>query len=203
MNLSELLNSQMGKSVVTNVAAQLGMNEKDAANAVNIAIPAILAGMSRNAQSPQGATSLNNALESKHDGSLLDNLAGMLQGNSSALQQDGDGILGHIFGSQKPAVEQGISQKTGISMQKIGPLLAILAPIVMAYLGKQKRQTNTGAGGLGDLLGGLLGGGQTQAQPQQRQSGGGLMDMLGGMLDKNNDGNIVDDLLGGFLGGRK
>lgn len=201
MDLSELLNSPMGRSIVNNVAGQLGMNEREATNAVNIAIPAILAGMSRNAQSPQGANSLNNALESKHDGSLLDNLAGMLQGNSSALQQDGDGILGHVFGPQKQAVEQGISQKTGISMQKIGPLLAILAPIVMAYLGKQKRQTNTGAGGLGDLLGSILGGGQPQAQTQR--SGGGLMDMLGGVLDKDGDGNIVDDLLGGFLGGKR
>ncbi|MDO5522684.1 MAG: DUF937 domain-containing protein [Bacteroidia bacterium] len=191
MNLSELLNGPIGQSVINNVSAQLGMDQKQAAGAVNIAIPAILAGMTRNAQSPQGATSLNNALEAKHDGSLLDNLTGMLQGNAANLQQDGAGILGHVFGSQKQAVEQGISQKTGISLQKIGPLLAMLAPIVMAYLGKEKRQANTGAGGLGDLLGGLLGG----AQPQKR-SGGGLMGMVGGLLDKNKDGNVLDDIFG-------
>ncbi|MDD3787268.1 MAG: DUF937 domain-containing protein [Petrimonas sp.] len=201
MDLSDLLNSPIGQTVVRNVAGQLGMNENQASSAVNMAIPVILAGLTKNAQSAQGAENLNNALESKHDGSLLDNLSGMLQNNSQAMQQGGDGILGRIFGGNKPAVEQGISQKTGLSLNKIGPLLAILAPIVMAYIGKQKRQTNTGAGGLGDLLGSILGGGG--AQPQAQQRGGGLMDILGGFLDKDGDGNPLDDILGGFLGGRR
>jgi len=199
MDLSELLNSVIGQSIVRNVAGQLGVDENQASSAVSMAIPAILAGMTRNARSQDGAASLNNALESKHDGSLLENLSGMLQGHTSELQSDGDGILGHVFGNNRTAVEQGIAKKSGINLSKIGPLLAILAPIVMAYLGKEKRQTNTGAGGLGDLLGGLLGG----ATQQRSTSGGGLMDMLGGILDKDGDGNPLDDLLGGFLGGRR
>ncbi len=195
MDLSELLNSPMGQSIVRSVAGQLGMNENEASGVVNMAVPAILAGMTRNVQSPDGAVSLNNALESKHDGSLLDNLSSMLGGHTQELQQDGNGILNHVFGNNLTGIEQGISKKSGISMNKIGPLLAILAPIVMAYLGKQKRQTNTGAGGLGDLLGGLLGG------AQQKKSGG-IMDILGSALDKDGDGNPLNDILGGFLGGR-
>lgn len=152
MDLSELLNGAAGQSVVRNIAGQLGINEKDASGVVNMAIPVLLAGMTKNAQSNDGAQSLNQALETKHDGSLLDNLTGMLQGHTGELEQDGEGILGHIFGKRRSAVEQGISQKTGLSTSKIGSLLALLAPIVMAYIGKQKRQTNTSAGGLGDLL---------------------------------------------------
>ncbi|MEA5062157.1 MAG: DUF937 domain-containing protein [Proteiniphilum sp.] len=197
MDLSELLNSPMGQSIVKSVAGQLGMNEKEASGVVNMAVPALLAGMTRNAQSSDGAESLNKALETKHDGSLLNNLSGILQGNTKELQQDGNGILGHVFGNNLSSVEQGISQKTGVSMNKVTPLLAMLAPVVMAYLGKQKRQTNTGAGGLGDLLGSLLGGGQ-----QKSRSGGGIMDMLGSALDKDGDGNPLNDILGGFLGGR-
>ena len=30
----------------------------------------------------------------------------------------------------------------------------------------------------------------------QRRGGGGLMDMVGGLLDKNRDGNVLDDILG-------
>ena len=199
MDLSELLNSAICQSIVRNVASQLGVNETHASSAVSMAIPAILAGMTRNARSQDGAASLNNALESKHDGSLLENLSGMLQGHTSELQSDGDGILGHVFGNNRTAVEQGIAKKSGSNLSKSGPLLASLAPIVRAYLGKEKRQTYTGAGGLGDLLGGLLGG----ATQQRSTSGGGLMDMLGGILDKDGDGNPLDDLLGGFLGGRR
>jgi len=199
MDISDLLNSAMGQSIVQSVAGQLGLDEKEASGAVHVAVPAILAGMTKNVQSQDGAASLNNALESKHDGSLLDNLSGMLQGHTQELQSDGDGILGHVFGNKREAVEQGIAQKSGISANKIGPLLAILAPIVMAYLGKEKRQTNTGTGGLGGLLGGLLGG----SNQQSGNAGGGVMDMLGGVLDKDGDGNPLNDLLGGFLGGMR
>lgn len=63
MDLSELLNSSTGQSIVQSVAGQLGVNENQASSAVSMAIPAILAGMTRNAQSQDGAASLNNALE--------------------------------------------------------------------------------------------------------------------------------------------
>ncbi len=195
MDLSELLNSPMGQSIVKSVAGQFGMNEKEASGVVDMAMPALLAGMTRNAQSQAGAESLNKALETKHDGSLLNNLSGMLQGNAKELQEDGSGILGHVFGNSLTSVEQGISKNTGVSIEKIAPLMAILAPVAMAYLGKQKRQTNTGVGGLGDLLGGLLGGGT-----QKSKSGGGIMDILGSALDKDGDGNPLNDILGGFLG---
>lgn len=192
MDLSELLSGPIGQTVINNVSKQLGMDERQAANAISVALPAILGGLQRNVQSREGAQSLDNALnDARHDGSLLENLASLLGGDTQPISQDGGKILGHIFGDNKPAVEQGISQKTGLSLQKIGPLLALLAPIVMAYLGKEKRQSNTNAGGLEDLLGGLLGGGQSQ-----RRGGGGLMDMVGGLLDKNRDGNVLDDILG-------
>ncbi|MDD4778261.1 MAG: DUF937 domain-containing protein [Fermentimonas sp.] len=192
MDITELLNSSMGQSLIKNVAGKFGMDEKEASGVVSAAIPTILAGMTRNAQSKEGAESLNRAIESKHDGSLLDNLSGMLQGHTQELQEDGEGILGHVFGNKRSAVEQGISRKTGVSAGKIAPLLAILAPIVMAYLGKEKRQTSTNAGGLGDLLGGLMGG------SQQSRSGGGIMDILSGVLDKDGDGNAMDDILDMF-----
>lgn len=190
MDISELLNSPAGKSIVESMSAKLGMDKKQATKAVNTAIPVILGGLNRNAKTPEGAESLNRALESKHDGSLLDNLSDILQGNSDELVKDGEGILGHVFGSDVNVVQKGIAQKTGISMDKAGPLLSSLAPVVMAYLGKQKKQTNVGAGGLGDLLGGLLGGVGTK----KKQSGG-ILGMITGLLDKDKDGSAIDDIL--------
>lgn len=196
MNLSELLDSPIGKSIIGRVSGQLGMGESEAAGAVNMAVPAILAGLNRNAKSPEGAESLNKALETKHDGSLLDNLSGMLQGHTQELEQDGKGILSHIFGNNLSAVEEGISQKSGVSKNKIASLLSMVAPIVMAYIGKQKREANADAGGLGDMLGGLLTG------SPQGGAGDGIMSMLGGILDKDGDGNPLNDILGGFFGGK-
>lgn len=198
MNLSDLLGGPLGQNVIDNISSQLGMDKTETSSAIGVAVPAILAGLTKNSQSKQGAESLYNALESKHDGSLLDNLSSMLQSQSSAVQKDGNGILDHIFGANKAAIEKGVAAKSGLSLQKVGPLLSMLAPIVMAYVGKQKKQSKTSAGGLVDLLGGLLG--NTGAAPAKKSSGGGLMGMVTGMLDKNKDGDILDDILGGFLG---
>lgn len=192
MDISELLNSAVGQTIIQNVASKFGMDENEALGTVSTALPAILAGMTKNAQSKEGAESLNRAIESKHDGSLLDNLSSMLEGHTQDLQSDGDGILGHIFGNKRGVVEQSISQKTGVTTGKIGPLLSTLAPIVMAYLGKEKRATKTDSDGLGGLLGGLLG-----AQ-NQRGASGGIMDVLGGVLDKDGDGDVIDDIFGMF-----
>ena len=191
MNLSNLLNSSIGQTIVKSVADQFGLDESQAASAVNTAVPVILGGLNKNIQTPEGAESLNNTLESKHDGSLLDNLGGILSGNVGDLQQDGGSILNHVFGNNVGAVQNGIAQKTGISADKIGPIISMLAPVVMAYLGKQKSQNNVNAGGLGDLLGGMLGGGSAQ-------NGGGLLDMVTGFLDKDKDGSALDDILDMF-----
>lgn len=191
MDLSSLLNGPIGQTVISSVAGKFGMDPNQAESAVSAAIPAILNGINNNAQSEEGAASLNKALE-KHDGGILDNIMGMLGGDTQELEQDGSGILGHVFGGDQENVAQGIAKKSGLSMQQIIPILTMLAPIVMGYLGKQKKETNTDQGGLGGLLGGLLGGGGSKS------SGGGIMDMVTGMLDKDKDGSPLDDIMDMF-----
>lgn len=191
MDLSSLLNGPIGQTVISSVAGKFGMDPNQAESAVSAAIPAILNGINNNAQSEEGAASLNKALE-KHDGGILDNIMGMFGGDTQELEQDGSGILGHVFGGDQENVAQGIAKKSGLSMQQIIPILTMLAPIVMGYLGKQKKETNTDQGGLGGLLGGLLGGGGSKS------SGGGIMDMVTGMLDKDKDGSPLDDIMDMF-----
>ena len=191
MDLSSLLNGPIGQTVISSVAGKFGMDPNQAESAVSAAVPAILNGINKNAQSEEGAASLNKALE-KHDGGILDNIMGMFGGDTQELEQDGSGILGHVFGGDQENVAQGIAKKSGLSMQQVIPILTMLAPIVMGYLGKQKKETNTEEGGLGGLLGGLLGGGGSKS------SGGGIMDMVSGMLDKDKDGSPLDDIMDMF-----
>jgi hypothetical protein len=61
-----------------------------------------------------------------------------------------------------------------------------LAPIVMAYLGKQKQEQGFDAGGLSDLLTGKV--------SEAKDSGNPLIDLATGMLDKDHDGSALDDL---------
>ena len=147
--------------------------------------------MKNNAATPQGAEGLIGALSNKHDGSLLDNLSGLL-GDSSILA-DGEGILGHVFGGKQQHVAHAVGAKSGIDAGSAAKLLQMAAPVIMAYLGKQKRDNNVNDGdGIGNLLGGLLGSGA-----QKEQS------LITKILDANGDGSVIDDLLGMATGAKK
>lgn len=190
LSLQDLLGQEQGDQAVDQISQGTGVESSLVSSAVQAALPHILGGLANNAGTPDGAESLNNALE-QHDGSLLDNLGGLassvLGGGASSPQTDGGDILGHVLGSSQEAVTQDVSQKTGLGSGQVIQILMMLAPIVMAYLGRQKQQTGGGAGALGALIGGLLGG-------QQQSASGGILGMAEGMLDRDHDGSALDDL---------
>ena len=191
--LLDLLNSPMGKQLIGGVAGQTGQPENKTADVLSMAMPLILGAMKKNvSSSPQGAEGLMNALSSKHDGSILDNLGGLFGGGvDDEVVQDGAGILNHVFGNKQPQVENALSQKSGLDAGSIAQILKIAAPIVMGYLGRQKAQSNVkDASGMNTLLGSMLGG-----QPQENQS------LITKLLDADGDGSILDDVAGMVMGG--
>ncbi len=193
-SLQDLLGQQQGSEAVDQISNTVGAQPNLVNSAIQMALPALINGLANNAQTPQGAESLNNALE-QHDGGILDSMGG-LGGLASAIlgggqqqqaaspQLNAGGILGHILGGNQGQVTQQISNQSGLGMGQVAQILMILAPIVMGYLGKQKQQNNLDAGGLTDMLG------QQQQQIQQSPQGG----FLSGMLDKDGDGSITDDI---------
>ena len=143
------------------IGARIGADEHQTRTAISVAIPSLIAALSQEAERGSG---LRQAIAEDHDGSILDDLSGYLDGTAglSPRTTDGAGILEHVFGSQKEGVERTLSSKTGISMDTITQLLPILAPIVLGVLGKQTRSgsgSDAGSSGFGlDDLGSLLGG---------------------------------------------
>ncbi|MGK6350050.1 DUF937 domain-containing protein [Parapedobacter sp. DT-150] len=188
-NIMNLLNGGLGKDVVEGITKKTGTSAQETQAVVSSALPALLGSLQNNASSSEGAQGILNAITSKHDGSILDNLSGFFDQDDTS---DGDGILGHVLGDKRGTLENSISSKTGVSASKVSGILAMLAPIVMGYLGKQSRSSNVNdGGGLSGMLGGLLGG----------QSGGNILGSLGGSLDQNGDGKLGIDDVGGLLGG--
>jgi hypothetical protein len=195
--LDQLLGQQQGDEALQEISNNVGAEPSLVNTAIQMALPTILGGLARNASTPEGAESLNNALD-QHDGGVLDNLGGLgsliFGGQQQAApppQANAGGILGHILGNSQGQVVQQVSEKSGLGMGQVAQILMFLAPIVMGYLGRQKQSQGLDAGGLGGLLGGLLGGGQQQ---QQASSGNPMMDMISGMLDSDGDGSAMDDI---------
>jgi len=191
----DLLNSDLGKTIISGVAGQTGQNTNKTGNLLSMALPVLMQGMRRNASTPQGADGLMSALSGKHDGSILDNLEGLFSGGvDSNVTDDGGKILGRILGGKQQNVENALSQKSGIDAGSVANILKVAAPILMGVLGKQSRQQNVNnSSGLEGMLGGLLSGNSSQTKQSFLES----------MLDADGDGSIIDDVAGMVLDGKK
>ncbi len=199
MSLIDLITGSAGNQVAKEAENKFGISKNQVIALLAVSAPLVISYLRKKSQeNTQEAEALNNALDKDHDGSILNDPA-----QAAARQDEGNSILDHVFGGQKATVENQLSQNTGISMDKIGPILAMLAPIIMGYIGKQKQSNGvTSGGGLGDLLGGILGGAQNEAQSQPSNP---LNDILGSVLGggsrSGGGGNPLNDILGSVLGG--
>ncbi|MDR2236745.1 MAG: DUF937 domain-containing protein [Chryseobacterium sp.] len=196
MSLIDLLTGNTSNQVAEQAENKFGISRNQIIALLAVAAPLIISYLRNKSQDAKEAEALNNALDKDHDGSILNDASQI-----ESRQAEGGSILDHIFGGQKNNVENQLSQNTGISIDKIGPILAMLAPVVMGYIGKEKQQSNVGAGGLGDLLGGILGNASNQAQAQQSNP---LNDILGSVLEggqSQSSGSPLNDILGSVLGG--
>ena len=197
MDLMDLVNQQLSGPRLSQMSQQLGISEQQTREALPAALAALTGAMAQNASQPQGAQQLSNALAKDHDGSLLDSLDGFLGGAGGGNLGAGASILGHVFGQRRQRVEGNLGRTTGLDPQTMARLLALLAPIVMAYLGRRQRQQRLDPGGLAGVLGEER---QRIEQVPQARSG------LGALLDLDGDGQVMDDLAnlaGGMLGKRR
>jgi len=187
MQLTDILN-QMGG--IQTVARELGVSDAQAATGAAALLPAILGGFKRQTQAqPTGLEGLAGMLGGLGGGGLLDDVLSPQPTNVSR----GDDVLGQIFGSRDVSrtVAQNASTQTGLDPLLLKKMLPMLAMLVAGYMAKQGHSSaapQAGGGGLGDLLGGMLGGGQAAA--------GRGAPSLASMLDLDGDGNPLDDILG-------
>jgi hypothetical protein len=188
MSLLDMLQQRLGGDAVNQISKQLGTDPATTQTAIAAALPMLVGALARNAQDPGKAGALANAL-GRHDGSVLDDVAGYLgRGGDTG---DGDGILGHVLGGRKETVQTGLGQAAGLDPAKAATLLAMLAPLVMGALGKAQREKGLDTGGLAGMLG--------SEQQRATDAAPGVMGMLTSLLDRDRDGSVMDDI-GAMLG---
>lgn len=140
---------------ISQLASQWGVDESEVSAAAQNALPALLGGLQANAQDPSGADSLASAL-SQHTRPV--------NGLDDIDENDGQKIVGNIFGGSTDQVVNQLGGLGGASGSIVSKLLPILAPIVMSWLAKKMGGGGQGGpGGLGGMLDGLGGGGQEPA----------------------------------------
>jgi hypothetical protein len=189
------------------IATKLGADEGEVNSAIHTLVPLLLGGLQQNAQDPDHASNIENAASTHAASGLLDGGVSVDQVDET----DGSKAIAKIFGGNDTGqVASALAGGGAGSGDLIKKLLPILAPIVLAYIGKQltkgggaaapaetHAQASSG-GGLGDILGSILGG---------AGGGGGnnnpLGSILGSVLGGGQGRGGLGDILGGLLGGKK
>lgn len=208
MDLMEILQGQLSDDMLGQLSGHIGAEPQQTASAAQGIFATLLGGLANNASSENGLSSLSAALDRDHDGSVLDDLMGMVGGMMGGDAQgagatNGMGILGHILGDRQETAAEQIGANSGLSAGQVMKLMPILAPILMGVLGRAKSQGNLGLGdlagilmgsaqgaqqgGFGDLIGSVLGtvlSGQQQAQQPSSGMGGLIGSVLGGLFKK-------------------
>ena len=183
----DILGSVLGNKQVNQMGNQVGLDSGTVGKLVAAALPLLISALAKNSSSPKGAEDLLGALTKDHDGSILDDIGGLLGGTVNA---NGSGILGHIFGNKQQQIQQSLGASTGVDGAAVGQVLEMLAPVVMGALGKQTASQGLNAN---DLAGMLRGEAQTASQSAPDALGS-----LIGMLDTDKNGSIIDNVAGIF-----
>lgn len=195
--LMDLFGAALGGDLQRQLGQRIGADPQATGSAIEAALPMLLSGLSRNASEPGGAESLLGALRNDHDGSVLDDLGGLLGGTLGGRTANGAGILGHVLGDRQETAQRAVARSSGLDGAQAAQLMAMLAPIVMGVLGRTQRSQGLDAGGLASML--------QSEQASAAEARPDLMGLATQLLDRNNDGSVLDDLmkgLGGLLGRR-
>jgi hypothetical protein len=174
-NLLETILDANGGAVVGQLAREFGLGDAKARDALGQLAPAVARGIQHNAATSNGLDTLMTALRDGDHRRYLDHPEKITEGSGI---QDGNAILGHIFGSKDVSrnVAGRASQETGIDASLLKKMLPAVAAAAMGALAAQKP-----AGG--------------SAGQRADASGSAAGDLLTQFLDTDRDGSVVDDVL--------
>jgi hypothetical protein len=186
MDIFKQVNEQLERgSTLNSLGASVGAGPDQVKQLVEMAMPAMLQAMGRNAASDDGRKSLANALNQHRDDDVsdLERFLGRVD------TQDGSKVLGHLFGGGNQKVQTNLAAKTGLDLGQVAGLLTRLAPLLLGALGQETKQNRVEESGLAGFLGKILG----------QTAGNDTKGMLSQLLDMGDDGDEPDGV-GSLLG---
>lgn len=197
-----LQNAQNGQGVDV-LARQFGLTTEQTRQAMEALLPAFSQGLKHNVSDPNGLGAFMAALSSGQHARYFEDAA---RAASAEGRAEGDGILGHLFGSKElsRAVAQQAAQTTGLAEQTLKQMLPALATMIMGGLFKQTtgQMPQAQASGAGMGGGGLLGEIMKQMmQPGAGQQPGSSRSAPAGQ-DANPFGRMLEEMFAGARQGQ-
>ena len=193
---------------VADIANKLGADQGEVTQAIQTLVPTLLGTLQENVQADDiDSVHLEKTVIAEGESDLLDGGVNVDQLD----ENQGNQLVASLFGGNDTnKVASALAGGGAPGGDLIKRLLPMLAPIVLAYVGRQFQQRSAGAGagaqaqaapggGIGDVLGSILGGAGGAAGGNNA-----LGSILGSVLGGGQGGsNPIGDILGGLLGGKK
>ena len=163
MDLLKTLMGAAGSGDLQKLGQQFGLDGGDVTKVLEQVVPALGRGMQKNTAQSGGLESLMGALQKGNHQKYIDNIS---EAVSSAGVNEGNGILGHVFGSKEVSrkVAGAAASESGVSADIIKKMLPMVATMAMGALSKESQ------------------GGQQQSA-------------LASLLDRDGDGSALDDVM--------
>ena len=191
---------------VADIANKLGADQGQVSAAIQTLVPTLLGTLQENVQADDiDSTQLESAVVAEGESDLLTGGVNVDQLD----ENQGSQLVASLFGGNDTnQVASALSGAGAGSGDLIKRLLPMLAPIVLAYVGKQFAQKQAGGaaaggaqaapgGGIGDVLGSILGGAAGGGGAANNPLGSILGSVLGG-----GQGGAIGNILGGLLRGK-
>ncbi|WP_295419730.1 DUF937 domain-containing protein [Sulfurovum sp.] len=164
--------------IAGSIAKQVGIDIGDADSVIGKLAPILMGSAKKNLQSDQDSGGLLEQIGNSQFSEMLDKPEETMQRDD--LTNIGNDILGELTGSKENSrkVAKHVEQETGMSASIIKKMLPMLAPLIIGALTKKAAPSIN----------------EYQRQPQAQS--GGLESMITGMIDQDNDGSMIDDIMG-------
>src|SRR5262249_50683567 len=156
VNLIELAKGYLTPDIIQKAASFVGESEPATQKAVNGIVPTLLAGLVNQASTSGGAEKLSRILDTgKYDGSALNNLSSLFSGGETTQKAvtQGKDILSSLFGNKTEGLIDQIARFAGLRTGSASSLLALILPLILNLLGRQRATIGQSPSALASLLG--------------------------------------------------
>jgi OmpA-OmpF porin, OOP family len=156
VNLVEMAKGYLTPDIIQKAASFVGESESATQKAMNGIVPTLIAGLANQASTSGGAEKLSRILDTgKYDGSALNNLGSLFSGGETTQKAitQGKDTLSSLFGNKTEGLVDQIARFAGLRTGSAASLLALILPLILSLLGRQRATIGQSPSALASLLG--------------------------------------------------
>jgi outer membrane protein OmpA-like peptidoglycan-associated protein len=156
INLVEMAKGYLTPDIIQKAASFVGESESATQKAMNGIVPTLIAGLASQASTSGGADKLSRMLDTgRYDGSALNNLGSLFSGGETTQKAitQGKDTLSSLFGNKTEGLIDQIARFAGLRTGSASSLLALILPLILGLLGRQRSSIGQSPSALAALLG--------------------------------------------------